>query len=88
VHLTAGRWKSYQLVVFSNTSEREREMREVLDILRGFNISLTEQPMDVVDDAGDALGDTIEDELSGLPNNVRYSFDVCLAHGYLSDLFM
>ena len=75
-------------MVFSNTSEREREMSEVLDILRGFNISITERPMAVVADAGDALGDGIEDELSGLANNVRYSFDVCLAHGYLSDILV
>jgi len=58
-------------------------MRNFLDILKGFNINITERPIDVVADAGVALGETIEDELNGLPNSVRYSFDVCLAHGYL-----
>ena len=83
VRLTAGRWKSYQLLVLSDSPDIDREMRNFLDILKGFNINITERPIDVVADAGVALGETIEDELNGLPNSVRYSFDVCLAHGYL-----
>lgn len=78
-----GRWKSYQLLVVADTPEIEREMHDFLEILRGFNVDITDKPVEVVFDARDALGENIEYELIGLPNSVRYSFDVCLAHGYL-----
>ena len=58
-------------------------MGELLDILKGFNIKITERPLTVTADASEGLGVDIEMELLGLPYNVRYSFDVCLAHGYL-----
>jgi hypothetical protein len=83
VSLTIGRWRSYQLLVLADTPEIEIEMHELLEILKYFNININDRPVHVVADAGDALGVAIEDELYGLSNTVRYSFDVCLAHGYL-----
>jgi hypothetical protein len=58
-------------------------MNELLGILELFNIRVTERPVDLKSDLGEALGVNIERELEGIPYNVRYSFDVCLAHGYL-----
>jgi hypothetical protein len=58
-------------------------MVELLSILDGFNIKVTEKPLTMTKVLGEALGQEIETELQGLPYNVRYSFDVCLAHSYL-----
>jgi hypothetical protein len=58
-------------------------MVELLSILDGFNIKVTEKPLTMTKVLGEALGTEIETELQGLPYNVRYSFDVCLAHSYL-----
>jgi hypothetical protein len=58
-------------------------MSELLSILHGFNIKVTEKPIKMTKLIGEALGPAIESQLEGLPYNVRYSFDVCLAHSYL-----
>jgi RNA-dependent RNA polymerase len=58
-------------------------MTELLEILKSFNVKINEKPIVMTSDLGEALGADIEMELLGLPYNVRYSFDVCLAHGYL-----
>jgi hypothetical protein len=78
-----GRWKAYHLHLSSCPPKDEGDVDELLDILNGFNIKVTERPRIVTADASEALGVDIEMELLGLPYNVRYSFDVCLAHGYL-----
>ena len=78
-----GRWKAYHLHLNARHSKDERDVGELLDILKCFNIKITERPIIMTADTGEALGVDIEMELLGLPYNVRYSFDVCLAHGYL-----
>src|SRR5256885_1479873 len=42
-----------------------------------------DNPFVTTSDPGESLGSQIESELQGLPFKVHYSFDVCLAHGYL-----
>ena len=78
-----GRWKAYGLHLSEGSSEDGTETTEFLEILKLFNIKISERPLDVTSSVGETLGANIEDELQGLPYNVRYSFDVCLAHGYL-----
>jgi hypothetical protein len=78
-----GRWKTYCLILGAGTPEDESQMVELLAILHGFNIKATEKPLTMTKLLGEALGPEIETELEGLPYNVRYSFDVCLAHSYL-----
>lgn len=81
-----GRWKAYNLHLSAHPPKDKGDVGELLDILKGFNIKITERPLIVTSDTGEALGVDIETELLGLPYNVRYSFDVCLAHGYLYTL--
>ena len=64
-------------------SEHGTETTELLEILKLFNIKISDKPVDITSSMGDSLGVDVEDELQGLPYIVRYSFDVCLAHGYL-----
>jgi hypothetical protein len=78
-----GRWKAYYLRLSARSPKDEDDVGELLDILKSFNIKITEKLFIVTADSGEALGIDIEMELLGLPYNVRYSFDVCLAHGYL-----
>src|SRR5271170_5350809 len=78
-----GRWKAYCLHLSEGSTEDGTEMTELLEILKLFNIKISERPLDVTSSVGESLGVNIEDELQGLPYNVRYSFDVCVAHGYL-----
>jgi hypothetical protein len=78
-----GRWKTYYITLGAGTAEDESQMSELLSILHGFNIKVTEKPITMTKSIGEALGPEIESQLEGLPYNVRYSFDVCLAHSYL-----
>jgi hypothetical protein len=64
-------------------STKEDEVDELLEILKVFNVKVTEKLMAVTSDPGASLGVNIESELDGLPYTVRYSFDTCLSHGYL-----
>jgi hypothetical protein len=67
----------------AKTAEDEAILAEFISVLGVFNIKVCEQPFTLASDIGHALGVGIESQLDGLPYNVRYSFDVCLAHGYL-----
>jgi hypothetical protein len=67
----------------ARTPEDEVQTTELLDFLKGFNLKISEKPFVTTSDQGDALGSKIESEMNGLPFKVHYSFDVCLAHGYL-----
>jgi hypothetical protein len=51
--------------------------------LQGLNIRLAENPIAVSSKTGNSLGTGILTSLKNLPYKVRYSFEVCLAHGYL-----
>lgn len=82
-NISLGRWKAYCLHLNARMPKDETEVTELLEILKGFNIKVTQRPLTITSDLGDALGNDIDAELLGLPYNVRYSFDVCLAHGYL-----
>jgi RNA-dependent RNA polymerase len=78
-----GRWKAYWLLFRTETAEDEKNLAEFLEMLGVFNIKTTNRPITITSDVSEALGMDIEAELDGLPYNVRYSFDVCLAHSYL-----
>jgi hypothetical protein len=67
----------------ARTAQDETQTQDFLDTLKGFNVKILEKPFITTSDQGDALGSKIESELDGLPFKVHYSFDVCLAHGYL-----
>jgi hypothetical protein len=82
-YLGLGRWKAYCLNLSTHSPEDESNLRGLLEILGGFNIKIMEKPFTVTSDPGEALGPDIEKGLEGLSYNVRYSFDICLAHGYL-----
>lgn len=78
----------YWLRVSAKTPTDDSQVTQFLDALKSFNLKFTERPMTVTSDLGDALGTNIESEIKDLPYKVRYSFDVCLAHGYLSNAFL
>jgi hypothetical protein len=78
-----GRWKSFFLLLRARNAEDEEILSDFLGVLEIFNIKTSDKPVTVTSDLGEALGVEVETELEGLPYNVRYSFDVCLAHGYL-----
>lgn len=82
-YIGLGRWKAYCLNLSTNSPEGESNLRELLDILKGFNIKVMDKPFIVTSNPGEALGPYIEKDLESLPYSVRYSFDICLAHGYL-----
>lgn len=63
--------------------ETDAELQEFIDILSIFNLKLNEKPIRVSSDFTRGLGTEIELHLQELPYNVRYSFDVCLSHGFL-----
>jgi hypothetical protein len=67
----------------ARNAEDEEILTDFLGVLEIFNIKTSDKPVIVTSDLGEALGVEVETELEGLPYNVRYSFDVCLAHGYL-----
>jgi hypothetical protein len=67
----------------ARTPEDEIQTKELLEILKGFNVRIMDKPFVTTSDPGESLGSRIESELQGLPFKVHYSFDVCLAHGYL-----
>ena len=79
----SARWRAYHLIIGTETPRRTRDVIGLFELLKGFNIEISERPIVATSDIGDALGTNIEGELQGLPYPVRYSFDVCISQGYL-----
>ena len=81
-----GRCKAYWLRFSARKNDNGADVGDLLESLEKFNITANKNQFTVTTEHEDALGIDLEAEMQDLPYRVRYSFDVCLSHGYLYTL--
>jgi len=78
-----GRWKAFCLLIRAIPEQELSNAEEMIRVLQALNVRFSDRPIVLTSDLGVSLGPQITASLQGLPYKVRYSLDVCLAHGFL-----